>query len=80
MATIARARIRPSHKTKTGTFGIRRSTIGKIKEGAVVEIVSVEVAELEPAVTLGGENPHVLREGSPEQASDTGFVKAPNLI
>ena len=75
-ATTARARIRPNHKTKTGKLGIRRSTSGKIKDGAVVEIVSVEVVELEPGVTLRGENEQEASEGNPDvHASDTWPLK-----
>jgi len=52
------ARVRPSHKTKIGTSGIRGSAGGKTDEAAVVEIESVEMDELEPGITLAGENAH----------------------
>lgn len=64
--------------TNMGAFGIRGSIGGKIMEGAVVVTVSVEVAEVEPGVTVGCESEHDDREGVPEQASVTGLVKAPN--
>ena len=57
-AMPASARVRPNHKTKIGAFGIRGSGGGRTEEGVVVEIVSVEVAELEPGVRLAGENAH----------------------
>jgi hypothetical protein len=58
IAKLASARAKPSHRAKIGKFGIRGSRNGKIEEGAIVEIVIVEVAELEPGVTLTGENTH----------------------
>jgi len=58
IAKPASTRVKLSHKTKIGTFGIRGSASGKTEEGAVVEIVSVEATEVEPGVTLAGENTH----------------------
>jgi hypothetical protein len=60
-------------------LGLSGPRTGKTEEGATVEIVSIEVAEPEPGVTLGGEKEHDEREGSPEQVSETGFVNAPNM-
>lgn len=66
-------------KMNIGPFGTRGSTRGMIREGAVVETVSVEVAELEPGVAVGCESEQDDRVGTPEQASVTGLVKAPNF-
>jgi hypothetical protein len=72
----ATASITPSHKT--GQLGTRSNSGGAI-DGAVVVIVSVEVAEVAPGVTLVCESAHELSDGTPEQVSDTGLVKAPNF-
>ena len=58
IAMPANASATPNHKTKMGALGIRGSFRGKTEEGAVVEIVSVEATEVEPGVTLAGENTH----------------------
>jgi hypothetical protein len=48
------------------------------KTGAVVLIVNVEVTELAPGVTLGGEKEHgPERGGSPEQVSEIAFGNIP---
>jgi len=44
----------------------------------VVVIVSVEVIEPEPGVTLAADREQVARAGAPEQIRDTGFEKVPN--
>ncbi len=60
-----------------GAFGTEGLTSGRVDEGAVVEIVSVEVAEVAPGVTLGGENEQEASVGNPaEHASDTWPVNA----
>ena len=51
----------------------------KTKDGAVVEIVSIEVTVLEPGITVAGEKEHDASDGKPEQVSETGFVNAANL-
>jgi hypothetical protein len=48
-------------------------------EGAIVEIVNVEVTVPEPGVTLAGEKEQDESEGNPEHVSETGFVNALNL-
>ena len=71
-AAAAEVRNRPSHKTiSNGLPGFFRRATGNMEEGAVVEIVSVEVAVPEPGVTVAGENVQVACDGSPEQASET---------
>ena len=60
-------------------IGPRGRDIGKIDDGAVVEIESVEVIEPAPGVTLAGDKEQVASAGSPEQVSDTRFEKAPNF-
>lgn len=47
------------------------------EEGAVVEIVSVEVAVPDPGVRLDGENEQDARGGRPEHEREIGFVKGP---
>ena len=55
---------------------MRGSNSGGTEEGAVVELVNIEVAELEPGVTLACENEQEASEGNPaEHASDTEPVK-----
>jgi len=49
-----------------------------IAEAAVVEIVSVELAELGPGVSELGENEHELKAGSPEQFREMALPKEPN--
>lgn len=61
-----------------GRLGQPFGCVGKTRDGAVVEIVSVEVAEPEPGVTVGGEKEHDASDGSPEHESDTGLLNAPN--
>lgn len=61
-----------------GACGPCGDCIGKTEDGAVVVIVSVEVVEPEPGVTLGWEKEHDVSDGRPEHASATGFVNAPN--
>jgi len=46
-------------------------------DGAVVEMVSLEVAPLVPGVTELGENEQVERDGRLEQAKDTALVNVP---
>jgi hypothetical protein len=41
------------------------------EEGAVVEMVTMDVAVLEPGTTEGGENEHKASDGSPEQLRET---------
>lgn len=78
IAAATRATSRPSHKTiSNGVLGLFGSETGNTEEGAVVEIVSVEVAVPEPGVTLAGEKVQVASEGRPEHVSETGFEKAP---
>ncbi len=59
--------------------GFSGPRIRSTDDGAVVEIVSVEVVEPEPGVTLAGEKEQEASEGSPEHVSETGLLKAPNL-
>lgn len=47
--------------------------------GALVVTVNVADAPLDPGVTLAGDTLQVLRDGVPEQASDTAPVKAPPI-
>ena len=47
-------------------------------DGAVVEMVSLEVAPLVPGATELGESEQVERDGRLEQAKDTALVNAPN--
>lgn len=78
MAVRASTKSNPSHRTKTGALGLLGQNIGKTEDGAVVEIVSVEVVDPEPGVTLGGEKEQDASDGDPEQASVTGLANAPN--
>jgi hypothetical protein len=48
------------------------------EDGAVVDIVTVEVAVLEPGTTEGGENEHKASDGSPEQLRETEPSYEPN--
>ena len=68
----------PSHAKKNGVRWPCGEDIGKTEDGAVVEIVSVEVVEPEPGVALAGEKEHDVSDGSPEHASETGLLNAPN--
>lgn len=68
----------PSHTVSSGARGLCGQTVGKTDDGAVVEMVSVDVVEPEPGVTLGDEKEQDVRDGCPEHASETGLVNAPN--
>ena len=48
-----------------------------IADGAVVEMVNLEVAPLLPGVTELGDNEQAERDGRLEQANDTALVNAP---
>ena len=79
MAVRASTKSIPSQRTKIGARGFLGENIGETEDGAVVEIVSVEIVEPEPGVTLGEEREHDESDGCPEQVSETGFVNAPKL-
>jgi len=69
----------PSHRTKNGVLGLVGVNSGKIEDGPIVEIVSVEVVEPEPGVTLPDEKEHDESDSCREQFNETGFVNAPKL-
>ncbi len=74
-ATVARANTKSIHRKSRGPLRSPGSNWGKVTEGAIVEIVKIELAEAEPGVTLGGENEHDASAGNPaEHASETGPV------
>lgn len=75
---IARIRSKLSHAPNMGRLGGLRREIGRINDGAVVVIVSVEVVEPEPGVAVAGEKEQDVRDGCPEHVNETGFVNAPN--
>jgi hypothetical protein len=79
MAARANIKSNPNHKAKNGARGLRGENIGKTEDGAVVEMVRVELALPGPGVTLGDENEQDESDGNPEQARETGFVNAPKL-
>src|SRR5258706_10312731 len=58
MAVRPSTKSNPSHRMKNGALGPLGENIGKTEDGAVVEIVSVEVVEPEPGVTLEEEKEH----------------------
>lgn len=78
-AAVASPKNRTNQKTCVGAVGVGRSANGNTEEGLVVEIVSIDVAEPEPGVTLGSENKQEVRDGKFEHESVTGLVNAPNF-
>lgn len=77
IAVTRQIKSKPSHAENIGTVGPLWGHIGKTEDGAVVEIVSVEVVLPEPGVTLGCEKEHDVSDGNPEQASETKLAKEP---
>ena len=79
IAVTASTKNNPNHSANNGALGLLGLYTGNTEDGAVVEIESAEVVEPEPGVSEDGENEQDVSEGRPEQASETGFVNAPNF-
>ena len=75
IAATARAASKLSQSARIGPVGSDGPAKGNTADGAVVEIVRVEVAVPEPGVTLAGEKLQVASDGRPEHASETESVK-----